>query len=215
MRMYELFMGPVEDGVEWSTDGVKGTRSFLDRVWRLLVVPGDPQLGSVDTLGTKVREDAATDDKELERALHAAIKKVSASVADLKFNTSISTMMELVNVATKAAAIPKPWFEMFVKLLSPFAPHIAEELWQRLGHTASITYEPWPQFDEAKLARATMKIAIQVSGKLRGEIEVATDATEATILAAAKADEKVQPFIAGKALKKEIYIKGKLVSLVV
>ena len=150
-----------------------------------------------------------------ERALHAAIKKVTAAVTDLRFNTAISDMMVFVNEATKAPAIPRDWFEMFVKILSPFAPHVAEELWQRLGHTGSITYEPWPAYDEAKLSRDTMKIGIQISGKLRSEIEVATDASEATILAAAKADDKIQPFLAGKSITRELYIKGKLVSLVV
>jgi leucyl-tRNA synthetase len=184
-------------------------------VWRLLVVPGDAETGSVDTLGTKVREDAPGDNKELERALHAAIKKVTTSVGDMRFNTAISEMMVFVNEATKAEAIPRPWFEAFVKILSPFAPHVCEELWQRLGHTASLAYEPWPAFDEAKLSRDTMKIGVQIGGKLRGEIEVPSDATEATILAAAKADEKIQPFVAGKAIKREIYIKGRLVNLVV
>jgi leucyl-tRNA synthetase len=124
-------------------------------------------------------------------------------------------MMVFVNEATKAPAIPRAWFEMFVTVLAPFAPHVAEELWQRLGHRESITYAPWPAHDEAKLARDTMDIAVQVNGKLRSTISVAPDATEATILAAAKADAKVLPFIEGKPLKREIYIKGRLVNLVV
>jgi leucyl-tRNA synthetase len=209
MRMYELFMGPLEDGVEWETNGVAGTRRFLDRVWRLLVD------NETDALTSKISEDAPTDNKELERALHAAIKKVTHAVGDLRFNTAISEMMVFVNEATKATAIPREWFEMFVKLLAPFAPHIAEELWQRLGHTTSIAYEPWPAYEEGKLVRDTMVIGIQISGKLRSQIEVAADATEATILAAAKADQKVQPFLAGKAIKREIYIKGRIVNLVV
>jgi len=209
MRLYELFMGPLEDGVEWETNGVAGTRRFLDRAWRLLV---DPE---TDTLTTKVSEDAPTTNADLERALHAAIKKVTQAVTDLRFNTAISEMMVFVNEATKATAVPKPWFEMFVKILSAFAPHVGEELWQRLGHRSSITYAPWPAFDEAKLIRDTMVLGIQVNGKLRGQIEVPADATETTILVAAKADEKVQTFIAGKSLKSERYIKGRLVSLVV
>jgi leucyl-tRNA synthetase len=213
MRLYELFMGPVEDGVEWETTGVAGTRRFLDRVWRLLVVSNDET--GVETLGTKVRDDAPADNKELERALHAAIKKVTTSVADMRFNTAVSEMMVFVNEATKADAIPRPWFEMFVRILSPFAPHVAEELWQRLGHTTTIAYEPWPAFDEAKLARDTIKIGVQVGGKLRGQIEVPADASEATVLAAAKADEKVLPFLAGKEIKREVYVKGRLVNLVV
>jgi leucyl-tRNA synthetase len=209
MRMYELFMGPLEDGVEWETSGVAGTRRFLDRVWRLLIET------ETDTLGSKVSADAPTTNKELERALHAAIKKVTQAVADLRFNKAIAEMMVFVNEATKATAIPRAWFEMFVKVLSPFAPHLAEELWQRLGHRSTITYQPWPAHDEAKLARDTMVIGIQISGKLRSQIEVPVDATEATILGAAKADEKVQSFIAGKPIKREIYVKGRLVNLVV
>jgi leucyl-tRNA synthetase len=216
MRMYELFMGPLEDGVEWETAGVSGTRRFLDRVWRLLVVPADPEAGfETDTLSTKVSPDAPTDNRELERALHAAIKKVTGAVTDLRFNTAIAEMMVFVNEATKASAVPRAWFEMFVKILSPFAPHLAEELWQRLGHAHSIAYEAWPAHDEAKLARELMQIAVQVSGKLRGQVEVAPDAAEADILAAAQADAKVQQFIAGKPVKKAIYVKGRLVNLVV
>jgi leucyl-tRNA synthetase len=209
MRMYELFMGPLEDGVEWETSGVAGTRRFLDRTWRLLV---DPE---TDTLTAKVSEDAPSDNRDLERALHAAIKKVTQAVADLKFNTAIAEMMVFVNEATRATAIPRAWFEAFVKILSPFAPHVAEELWQRLGATTSIAYAPWPAYDEAKLAKDVMVIAVQVLGKLRGQIEVPPDATEATIIAAAKADAKVAPFLEGKAIKREIYVKGRLVNLVV
>ncbi|MBA3462105.1 MAG: leucine--tRNA ligase, partial [Deltaproteobacteria bacterium] len=209
MRMYELFMGPLEDGVEWETSGVAGTRRFLDRTWRLAI---DPE---TDSLIGKVSDSAPADNKELERTLHAAIKKVTQAVADLRFNTAIAEMMVFVNEATKATAIPKAWFESFVKILSPFAPHVAEELWKRLGHTTTISYEPWPAFDEAKLARDVMVIAVQVMGKLRSQIEVPNDATEATILAAAKADDKVLQFLEGKPIKREIYVKGRLVNLVV
>ena len=209
MRLYELFMGPLEDGVEWEISGVLGTRRFLDRVWRLLV---DPE---TESLSGKVSGDAPTDNRALERALHAAIKKVTQSVGDLRFNTAIAEMMVFVNEATKATAVPREWFEAFVKVLSPFAPHLGEELWQRLGHTSSIAYAPWPAFDEAKLARDVMVIAVQVSGKLRGQIEVAPDTAEPAILAAAQADAKVQSFLAGKPIKKAIYVKGRLVNLVV
>ena len=212
MRMYELFMGPLEDGVEWETNGVAGTRRFLDRVWRLLV--DTDRTTEAETLSAKIGE-AGTDNKELERTLHAAIKKVTSAVADLRFNTAISEMMVFVNEATKATAVPRAWFESFVKVLSPVAPHVAEELWQRLGHAQTIAYEPWPAFDEAKLARDVMVLGIQVAGKLRGQIEVPTDATEATILAAAKADEKVASFLADKPIKREIYVKGRLVNFVI
>ena len=212
MRMYELFMGPLEDGVEWETAGVAGTRRFLDRAWRLLVeTSGEPE---IETIGSKVGEHG-TDNRDLERALHAAIKKATASITDLRFNTAISEMMVFVNEATKAPALPRAWFEMFVKILSPFAPHVAEEMWKRLGHGTTLAYEPWPVHDEAKLARDVMLIAVQISGKLRSQIEVAPDADEAAILAAAKADDKIAGLIAGKAIKREIYIKGRLVNLVV
>ena len=212
MRLYELFMGPLEDGVEWETSGVAGTRRFLDRLWRVLV---DPE---TDTLTGKVVTDATPEalaNKDLERALHAAIKKVTHVVTDLRFNTAIADMMVFVNEATKATSVPRAWFEDFVKILSPFAPHLAEEIWQRLGATATIAYEPWPAHDEAKLARDVMVIAIQVSGKLRGQIEVPLDASEQDIVAAAKADDRVIPFLAGKPIKREIYVKGRLVNLVV
>jgi leucyl-tRNA synthetase len=209
MRLYELFMGPLEDGIEWDTTGVSGTRRFLDRVWRLLV---DPE---TDGLTGKIRIDAPTDNRVLERALHAAIKKVTQSIDDLRFNTAIAEMMMFVNEATKATAMPRAWFEMFVKILSPFAPHLAEELWQRLGHTDTIAFEPWPLHEEAKLARDVIQIAVQVSGKLRAQIEVAPDASEAEVLAAAQADPKVRSFVADNPVKKAIYVKGRLVNLVV
>jgi leucyl-tRNA synthetase len=136
-------------------------------------------------------------------------------VTDLQFNTAISEMMVFVNEATKATVVPRPWFETFVKILSPFAPHVCEELWKRLGHTTTIAYEPWPTHDESKLARDTMTIAVQVGGKLRGQIEVALDASERDIIAAAKSDDKVQSFLAGKPVKREIYVAGRLVNFVV
>jgi leucyl-tRNA synthetase len=209
MRLYELYMGPLESGVEWETNGVVGMWRFLNRVWRLLV---DPE---TDTLATKVRDDAPTDNKELERALHQAIKRVTHAVTSLEFNTAIADMISFVNEATKATSIPRPWFESFVKILSPFAPHLGEELWQRLGHRSTIAFAEWPAYDDAKLASDVLVLAVQVSGKLRSEIRVPADASEATILAAAKADDKIQPFLAGKPIKREIYVKGRLVNLVV
>jgi len=207
MRMYELFMGPLEDGVEWETAGVAGTRRFLDRTWRLLA--GDLES---HTAG-RVSADASTDDKDLERALHAAIKKVTGSITDLKFNTAISEMMVFVNEATSRKAVPKAWFESFVKLLSAFAPHVCEEMWKQLGHTSSLAYEPWPGFDEAKLKTDTLTLAVQVNGKVRGQIVVAAGEADAAIIAAAKAE--VAAHLAGKTIKMEKYVKGRLVTLAV
>ena len=208
MRLYELFMGPLEDGIEWETSGVAGTRRFLDRVWRLLL---DPE---TDTVAGRVTADASSENRELERALHAAIKKVTQSITDLRFNTAIAEMMIFVNEATKATTIPREWLTMFVKILSPFAPHLAEELWQRLGYHSTVAYAPWPAYDEAKLARDSMVLVVQVNGKVRGQIEVAPDASDAAILTAARADRNVQSFLAGKQIRREIYVKGRLVNLV-
>jgi len=208
MRLYELFMGPLEDGIEWETSGVAGTRRFLDRVWRLLL---DPE---TNTVSAKVTADASSENRELERALHAAIKKVTQSITDLRFNTAIAEMMVFVNEATKASTIPRDWLTMFVKILSPFAPHLAEELWQRLGYRSTIAYEPWPAYDEAKLARDTLVLVVQVNGKVRGQIEVSPEASDAAILTAARADRNVQSFLAGKQITREIYVKGRLVNLV-
>ena len=212
LRLYELFMGPLEEGTEWATDGVSGCRRFLDRAWRLLV--GDEESGAP---GKIVDGDGAgrPELRDVERALHQAIKRVSEAVDNLRMNTAIADMMVFVNEATKAGAVPRAWFEAFVKILSPFAPHLGEELWRRLGHTTSIAYAPWPAFDETKLKRDTLTIAVQVQGKLRGTIEVAADAPEADILAAAKADPKVAEHLAGKPIKREVYVKGRLVNLVV
>ena len=208
MRLYELFMGPLEDGTEWKIDGVKGTRGFLDRVWRIAV---DPETGGP----SRKLVDGPVANGDLERALHAAIKKVTQSIDDLRFNTSIAAMMEFANEATRATAVPRAWFEAFVKVLAVFAPHVGEELWERLGHRGGITFAPWPTWDEARLARNVITIAVQVQGKLRGEIAVPADAPEAAILAAAKAEPKVVEFLAGRPIKREIYVKGRLVNLVV
>jgi leucyl-tRNA synthetase len=209
LRLYELFMGPLEDGIEWDTAGVSGTRRFLDRLWRLAV---DPE---TDAPSGKLSADGGADNRDLERALHAAIKKVTEAVTNLKFNTAVSEMMVFVNEATKAKVVPRAWFESFVQILAPFAPHVAEELWQRLGHAESITYAAWPAYDEAKLATDALTLAVQVSGKMRGQITVPLTASEAEILAAAKADDKVRGFLEGKEIKREIYVKGRLVNLVV
>ncbi len=208
MRLYELFMGPLEAGTDWETSGVAGTRRFLDRVWRLVAEPRAASPSDAEA-------GASPSHRELERTLHAAIKKVTESITDLRFNTAIAEMMVFVNEATKAATVPHEWRETFVKILSPFAPHLAEELWRRLGHSGTIAYEAWPAYDEAKLARDTMIIAVQVGGRVRGQVEVPVDASAATVIAAARAEPAVQRALAGRAITREVYVPGRLVSLVV
>ncbi len=209
LRLYELFMGPLEDGIEWMTDGVNGCRRFLDRVWRIALdeETGGPTGKLVDTV--------VGDQRDLERALHQAIKRVTEAVENLRMNVAIADMMSFVNEATKATTVPREWYEQFLRVLSPFAPHVAEELWERLGGRGSIGAQPWPAFDEAKLKRDVITVAVQVNGKLRGTIDVAADAAEADILAAARAEPKVAELIAGKPIKREIYVKGRLVNLVI
>ncbi len=201
MRLYELFMGPLEDGALWETSGVAGTRRFLDRLWRLA---HDEKVSA-----------SAVASRDLDRALHQAIRRVTDAVESLKFNTAISDMMVYVNEATKAAAVPAAHVDALVRIVAPFAPHLAEELWAASGHHESVTYAPWPEWDEAKLAVDLVTVAVQVSGKLRGQIDVAVDAAEADVLAAAKALPDVARWIEGKQLVREVYVPGRIVNLVV
>ncbi|MEZ4323360.1 MAG: leucine--tRNA ligase [Myxococcota bacterium] len=206
LRLYELFMGPLEDGGQWEDAGVAGTRRFLDRAWRLVVDEEGKR-------SAKVVE--SHDDRELDRALHGAIKKVSESVDDLRFNTSVSELMVFVNIATKADRVSIEAVELFLRILSPFAPHIAEEMWQILGHRTSIAEAAWPSWDPTKLTVDTITLAVQVNGKVRGTVEVAADIDQAGALAAAKADPNVAQWLSTGALRREIYVPGRLVNLVV
>jgi leucyl-tRNA synthetase len=199
LRLYELFMGPLEDGNDWDTSGVLGTRRFLDRTWRL---------------ADKLTGDQVDDAPGLERALHAALKKVTEGIAQLRFNTAIAEMMSFVNEATRAKALPQAWFEAFLLVLSPFAPHMCEELWERLGHEGGLGRADWPSWDEARLRVDTVTLAVQVSGKMRGTIEIPADASKEDAIAAAKADEKVARHLEGKTIRREIYVPGRLVNLV-
>jgi leucyl-tRNA synthetase len=207
LRLYELFMGPLEEGCEWETGGVAGTRRFLDRLWRLAV---DHETGESSTKLV----DGDIRNKELERALHAAIKKVTEGVAELRFNTAIADMMVFVNEATKAKEVPKEWFAKFVLILSPFAPHVAEELWSRIGKSESLAFADWPEYEEAKLVVDTITLAIQIGGKMRGTIEVAADIGKDEAIALARNEESVQKFLEGKTIRREIYVPGRLVNLV-
>ncbi|HBP15219.1 MAG TPA: leucine--tRNA ligase, partial [Gammaproteobacteria bacterium] len=201
LRLYELFMGPLEDGGDWDTNGVAGCRRFLDRAWRVF------EEGKLT--------DEEIDGSELERALHIAIRNVTDAVDSKRFNTAISDMMVFVNEATRAAAVPRSWYAAFVTILAPFAPHVAEELWHVLGHQDSITYTTWPTFDESKIRTETIEIAVQVNGKLRATLNVDADAAAEDVVAAAKAQPNVQKFIDGKAIRKEIVVPSRLVNLVV
>lgn len=207
LRLYEMFMGPLEAVKPWSMRGVEGVHRFLNRVHRLVC---DGETGAVLP---SVVDEAAT--SEQLKILHATIKKVGGDIEALGFNTAISAMMEFVNAATGWEKRPRSVLETFLLLLAPFSPHIAEELWQKLGHTESLAFEPWPAFDAQLLVADTIEIVVQVNGKLRGKVSVPAGASQDAILEVAKAAEAVQPHLAGKTIRKEIVVPGKLVNLVV
>jgi leucyl-tRNA synthetase len=201
LRLYELFMGPLEQVKPWQMAGVEGVSRFLARAWRLVV---DEETSA---LNAKV-SDGATDEA-LSKSLHKTIKKVKEDTEALRFNTAISTMMEFVNECTGAKALPKDVLVTFTKVLAPYAPHIAEELWSRLGQQGLVSMQPWPVHDEKLVVDSTVTIGVQVAGKTRGEITVAKDADEASCTAAALANESVKKFMDGKPAKKVIVIKDK------
>jgi leucyl-tRNA synthetase len=209
LRLYEMFMGPLPDSKPWNMEGVAGVRNFLGRVWRLMI---DDRAEEV-TLSAEVTDAAPT--AEQLRVTHATIKAVTEDIDKLSFNTAIARMMEFVNFFTKETTRPRACLEPLVLILSPFAPHLSEELWSALGHAQTLAYEPWPAFDEAHLATDTVEIVVQLSGKVRGKVSVPTGADQATILAAVKADPKIADQLAGKQVVKEIVVPGKLVNLVV
>ncbi len=207
LRLYELFMGALEDSAVWETSGVSGMRRFLERSWRLVV---DHETGERNAKLTT----EPVDDKALDRALHAAIKKVTEAVEALRFNTAIAEMMVFVNEATRAPKLPVAHMEAFLRILSPFAPHIASDLWERLGNTEDLAWTAWPAYDPARLKADTIQVAVQVNGKLRGELSLPVDVTGEAAIAAAKADPNVVKFLTGT-IRREIYVPGRLVNLVV
>jgi leucyl-tRNA synthetase len=201
LRLYELFMGPLEQVKPWQMAGVEGVSRFLARAWRLVV---DEETGA---LSAKV-SDSSTDEA-LSKALHKTIKKVREDTEGMRFNTAISTMMEFVNDCTGAKALPKDVLVTFTKVLAPYAPHLAEELWSRLGQQGLVSTQDWPKYDEKLVVDSTVTIGVQVAGKTRGEITVAKDADDAACTAAAMANESVKRFMEGKPAKKVIVIKDK------
>lgn len=205
LRLYEMFMGPLDASVAWSTKGLDGARRFLDRVWRLFV-------SDEGTLSDKIQE---SDDTNLEKVYHQTVKKVTEDFEHLHFNTAISQLMVFINECYKADVVSKEYAEGFVKLLYPIAPHIGEELWSILGHTDTITYESWPTYDESKLVDNEVEVVVQVNGKVRAKIKVAKDIDKVQLEEVAKTDEKVQEHINGKDIVKVIAIPGKLVNIVV
>jgi leucyl-tRNA synthetase len=209
LRLYEMFMGPLEQVKPWSMRGVEGVYRFLSRVWRAVI---DERAESVQ-LGPAIQD--VPPDRETLRLLHVTIQRVTDDLDAMRFNTAIAAMMEFTNHLTKLDVRPKAVIDPFVLILSPFAPHIAEELWRAHGHGDTLAYEAWPKADPALLKADTIEVPIQVNGKLRSKVTVPADIDEKALEAAAFADEKVKNFISGKQVKKVIVAKGKLVNIVV
>ncbi len=203
LRLYEMFMGPLTQTKPWQTAGIVGCHRFLSRVWRLFI--GDQ--GEV-----KLKFGQAT--PELTKALHKTVKKVTEDIEAMSYNTGISAMMEFVNLCYKEPQLSKEACEKLLLILSPFAPHISEELWSRLGHSKTLAYEAWPTFDAALVVDDTVVVSVQVNGKLRGTLEVSKSAVQSEILAQARALESVQRNIEGKTIRKEVYVPGKIVNFV-
>jgi leucyl-tRNA synthetase len=205
LRLYEMFMGPLDASIAWSENGLDGSRRFLDRVCRLFVT----DQGIVNPAIVE-----ATPTKEFERVYHQTVKKVTEDFEGLRFNVAISQMMVFINEAYKQSQLPKDLMEGFVKLLSPIAPHISEELWEKLGHTNTIAYETWPAYDQAKLVQKEVEIVIQINGKVRTKLYVPADANKDQLEEIALKEKRVQEQIDGKAIRKVIAVPGKLVNIV-
>jgi leucyl-tRNA synthetase len=207
MRLYEMFMGPLESTKPWSMQGVEGVHRFLQRVWRTVV---DETTGQ---LSREVCDGPA--DQETLRKLHQTIRKVTEDIESFGFNTAISQMMIFINHLSRQERRPRDVIEKFLLIISPFAPHLAEELWQRLGHTQSLAYEQWPAYNPELCREAQVELAVQVNGRIRDKITVAADSTEDDIKGAAMACEKVKGELAGRRPKKVIVIRNRLVNIVV
>lgn len=199
LRLYEMFMGPLEVSKPWSSAGVEGTKRFIVRVWNFFTEPAN-----------------LTDDNDgaLTKIYHQTVKKVTDDFEALAFNTAISQLMIFMNAAYKAGKCPKEYAEGIIKMMSCITPHVCEEMWQKLGHNNTIAYEPWPVYDEKELVVDTIEIAVQINGKVRGKINVGVDEDQDSAIAKAKANPDVAAAIEGKNIVKEIYVKGRIVNIV-
>lgn len=206
LRLFEMFLGPLQDSKPWSTSGIEGVHRFLNRVWRLIVDDNGSIQPSIQDIPLN---------SEQEYILHSTIKKVSEDIENLRFNTAVAQMMIFVNEFYKFDVKPLFAIEKFLLCLAPFAPHIAEELWQKLGHSESIVLQKFPDYDEEKSTKKTIEFVVQVQSKIRGKLMIPTDLTQEEIEKIALTDEKVQKFIEGKPIKKVIFVPNKLINFIV
>ncbi|MBR5733828.1 MAG: class I tRNA ligase family protein, partial [Lachnospiraceae bacterium] len=199
LRLYEMFMGPLEVSKPWSKQGVEGARRFLNRVWNFFTEPGNL---------------TDSDDGELTKIYHQTVKKVTSDYEALAFNTAISQMMIFVNAVYKKGSCPKAYAEGLIKMLSPITPHIGEEIWQIFGHTDTIAYEKWPEYSEDLAREDEIEIAIQVNGKVKSTVKVGREEDEASVKAKVWADENIKRLAEGRTVVKEIYVKDRIYTLV-
>ncbi|EMF0556125.1 leucine--tRNA ligase [Enterococcus faecium] len=204
LRMYEMFMGPLDASIAWSENGLEGSRKFLDRVWRLIVDENNKMRDRITTLN----------DGKLDKVYHQTVKKVTEDYENLHFNTAISQLMVFINEAYKVDALPYEYIEGFVQLLAPIAPHMGEELWSILGNDGGISYAPWPTYDEAALVEDEVEVVFQVNGKVRAKSNVPRDLGKDELEKVALANETVQEYIEGKTVRKVIAVPNKLVNIV-
>jgi len=208
LRLYEMFMGPFTQTIAWNTEGVSGVRRFLDKVWRLRsqIVPARQQGGKHGSQNTE---------QDLERVLHKTIKKVTEDIETCRFNTAVSHMMIFVNECEKVESISRDMYEELLMLLAPFAPHITEELWAELGNEKSIFLGSWPKYDTMLIQDELITLVVQVNGKVRDQIETQADITEEAAKEMAFSSQRVQRFVEKKEIRKVIFVKGKLINIVV
>ncbi len=207
-RLFEMFLGPLAAAKPWSPKGIEGVYRFLNRLWRFII-------GEDGNINPIIKNTTPADREE--RLMHRTVKNITDDIEDedLKFNTCVSELMIYFNEVSKLSAVPLVMIETFVKLLSPLAPHIAEELWNKLGHKNTIAYEPWPEYDASKITQNTVTVVGQVNGKVRARLEVDFDTDEEKLIKLVKQDGKIKSYIDGKEIVKEIVIKNKLVNIVV
>jgi leucyl-tRNA synthetase len=200
LRAYEMFMGPLEQVKPWQTTGIEGVRRFLERTWNV----------ATGRLSAK----AAAYDDETRRMVHKTVRKVTLDIEGLRFNTAISAMMILVKHLGGLVEVPREAAETLALLVSPFAPHLGEEIWQRLGHPASLAYAPWPPFDPDLVRDETVEIGVQIQGRLRGTVTLPVDADTEVARTVALAEPRVASHLQGKRVRNVIYVKGKIINFI-
>jgi leucyl-tRNA synthetase len=213
-RLYEMYLGPLEQQKPWNTRDIVGMSRFLNSVYRNLIGE-DVSLSETPAGQQTHRMQPIAIPENLDRMMHRTIKKVGEDIVALRFNTAIAELIKLNNELIHLPAVPRDLAENFILLLAPFAPHLAEELWLHLGHHKSLARRPWPTYDPEKLVESTIEIPVQVNGKVRDKITIQPEAAESDVLSKAAAAEKVAPYLQGQTIRKQLYVPKKLVNFVV